>query len=54
LYAENRNRKDVSYIGIQNSLEKTPIRKVYNIMETSGKFMNSYFVFFLEIFRYIN
>jgi len=45
LYAENRNRIGVTYIGVQKSLEQTSIRKIYNIMETSVKFMNSCVVF---------
>jgi len=45
LYAENRNRIGLTYIGVQKALDYTSIRNVYNIMETSGKSMNSYFVF---------
>jgi len=49
LHAENRI--GVTYIGVQKPLEQIYFRKVYNIMETSGKFMNSYLVF-QELCRY--
>ena len=52
LYVENRNRIGVTYIGVYKSLEQTSISKVYNIMERSGKFMNSYYS--SDICRYIN
>jgi len=44
LHAETRNKLGVTHIGVQKSLAYTSIRKVYNIMKTSGEFMNSYFV----------
>ena len=45
LYAENQDRLGLTYIGVWKSLDQTSIRKVCNIMETSGKSVNYYFVF---------
>jgi len=44
VYAENRNRIGVTYMWSTKSLEETVIRKVCNKTETSGKFVNFYFV----------
>jgi len=44
VYAENRNRIGVTYMWSTKSLEETIIRKVCNKTETSGKFVNFYFV----------
>jgi len=49
LYAENRNRIGVTYIGVQKSPEETSISKVHSIGETSGKFVNFYFRFVIGI-----